>query len=103
MFTKILNPAQAADNTIKDAANTFSGLNQNKVDQIIGYWLGIFMWLVGIVTFVMVMYTAYLFMSAGADEANLKKAKAYLLWSAVGAVVLILSLSVIAFTKSFLE
>ena len=91
------------DNTIKNAADGFEKtLNQSFFIKLLNTWAGDFLWLVGILTFVMVMYSAYLFMSAGADDQNIAKAKKYLLYSIVGAVVLILSLSVVSFSRSWL-
>ena len=81
-----------ADQSIKDASDSFANLNQAGFLAILNYWMSIFMWLVCILTFLVMLYTAFLYMSAGANEENAKKAKKFLIWGIVGAVVLILSL-----------
>jgi heme/copper-type cytochrome/quinol oxidase subunit 2 len=94
--------ALAADESLKTASDSFANLNQTGFLAILNYWTGIFMWLVGILTFLVILYAAVLYMSAGANEENAKKAKKFLIWGMVGAVILVLSLSIVSFTRSFL-
>lgn len=91
-----------ADQSIKNASDSFKNLDQAGFLAILNYWVGIFMWLVGVLTFLIMLYVAVLYMSAGANEENAKKAKKFLIWGIVGAVVLILSLSIVSFTDSLL-
>lgn len=92
----------AADTSIKDSADQYANLDQTGFLAILNYWTGIFMWLVGILTFLVMLYAAFLYMSAGANEENAKKAKKFLIWGLVGAVIEILSLSVVAITKNLI-
>ncbi|MEK7117447.1 MAG: hypothetical protein AAB861_01595 [Patescibacteria group bacterium] len=92
----------AADTSIKDASDSFKDLDQTGFLAILNYWMSIFMWLVGILTFLVMLYVAFLYMSVGANEENAKKAKKFLIWGMVGAVILILSLSVVAITKNLI-
>ena len=94
--------AFAADESIKDASDSFANLNQAGFLAILNYWMNIFMSLVGILTVVIMLYVAFLYMSAGTNEENAKKAKKFLIWGLVGAVVLILSFYIVSFTGSLL-
>ena len=94
--------AFSADTSIKDASDSFANLDQTGFLAILNYWTGIFMWLVGILTFLVMLYAAVLYMSAGANEENAKKAKKFLIWGMVGAVIEILSLSIVAITKNLI-
>lgn len=95
--------AVADSQSIKDASDAFSNLDKAGFLAILNYWVGIFMWLVGILTFLVMLYVAVLYMSAGANEENAQKAKKFLIWGLVGAVVLILSLSIVSFTSSLIK
>lgn len=99
----IFATTDSSTNPIKDAADSFKDLDQAGFLKILNYWVGIFMWLVGILTVLVILYAAVLYMSAGMKEENAKKAKKFLIWGVVGAVVLILSLSIVSFTSSLLN
>ena len=105
MFSFLLSIAQAAiDTTIKDQADAFGEKLKDpaELNSLISQWLGWWMGLVGILTFLVILYSAVLFMSAGANEANAQKAKKFLIWGIVGAIVLVLSISVVSIAKNLL-
>jgi hypothetical protein len=89
--------------SVKDASDSFSNLDKAGFLAILNYWVGIFMWLVGVLTFLVMLYVAVLYMTAGANEKNAEKAKKFLIWGIVGAVVLVLSFSIVSFTSSLIK
>ncbi len=56
--------------------------------------------LVGVASVVFLMYGAYLYMSSGQNEENLKKAKTSLIYGIIGAVVAVLAFSIFSFASS---
>ena len=59
--------------------------------------------LIGVASLIFLLYGAYMYMSAGQNEDNLKKAKASVLYGIIGAVVAVLAFSVFTFAKSLIE
>ncbi len=108
MNSFLIKFAQAAeDTTILDKANEFGEKGATPLDQagvlgIANTFMSIWLWLVGILAFLFILYSAYLFMAGGIDEDNTKKAKKFLLYGIIGSVILILSLSIVGFSGSLL-
>ena len=101
--------AQAAvdDTTIVNEANKFGEGGATPLDQagilgIVNTFMSVWLWLVGILAFLCILYSAYLFMTSGLDEDNAKKAKKFLLYGIIGSIVLILSLSIVSFSGSLI-
>ncbi len=62
-------------------------------------------WFAGLVflaSVLMVIYAAYLYITAGLDEKNIEKAKKTLLYAVIGTIVALLSFAVVSFSRSFL-
>ncbi len=73
------------DKEYKDASSTT--LVQNKV----GYFLNIIISFVGMLFFLLMLYGGFLFMTSAGDTGTLKKAKGYMIYSAIGVIVIVLS------------
>lgn len=56
--------------------------------------------LVGVASLIFLMYGAYLYMSSGQNEENLKKAKNSVIYGIIGAIVAILAFSIFKFALS---
>ena len=68
----------------------------------VGVYLNYAVALIGVIAVVMLLYGAYLYMSAGANEDNAKKGKNAIIYGVIGAVVAVLAFSVFSFAKSLL-
>ncbi len=94
----------AESGPIIDAANRFANLD---TDQLISIILTIASWfliLVGLIGVIMVLWSAFQFVTAGAGkEEQITKAKKTLTYSLIGVVIAILAFSVVTFTNSLLE
>lgn len=65
---------------------------------------GIYNWIVGIifvVAIIMVLYAAFLYMTAGASETTLGKSKTALIYAIIGIAVAVLALSIKPFLITF--
>lgn len=91
----------AEDTSIKDAADTLKDLDQAKFVGFFNSFAGWFLAAVGLVAFVVILYAAFLFMSGGFNEDNIKKAKKFLIYGLVGSVILVLSLAIFSFVGSW--
>lgn len=69
------------------------------ITSIVNYVIGI----VAIIAVVMIVYAGYLYITAGMNEDNVKKAKTMLLWGVIGVVIVVLSYSIVTFATSFLS
>ncbi|MCR4322939.1 MAG: hypothetical protein NUV61_02530 [Candidatus Azambacteria bacterium] len=61
-----------------------------------------FSWGIALVAVVMGLYSGFLFITARGEPAQLKTARATLLWAVIGIAVAVLAFSIIAITKSIL-
>ena len=71
----------------------------NTLDTILNWFVA----LLGLASVVFLLYGAYMYMSAGQNEENLKKAKATVLYGVIGAVVAIVAFSVFKFAAGFIS
>lgn len=67
-----------------------------KLGTIINYIVA----LVGVASLIFLMYGAYLYMSSGQNEENLKKAKNSVIYGIIGAIVAILAFSIFKFASN---
>ena len=91
----------AEDPSIKDAANALKDLDQAQFVGFFNSFAGWFLAAVGLVAFVVILYAAFLFMSGGFNEDNIKKAKKFLIYGLVGSIILVLSLAIFSFVGSW--
>ena len=64
---------------------------------------GILIYIIGIGGFIGIVYTGFLFLTAGGDEKNLEKAKKSFLYIAIGLVAGTLSYSIISIVEAILK
>ncbi len=69
-----------------------------KVATIINYFLAV----VSVVATIMVIYGGFLYVTAGANEDNTKKAKSMLLYGIIGLVIAGVAFSIVSFANSLL-
>ncbi len=92
-----------ANAQIKDASDQFENLDKNQLVDIALSFAEWFLIVLGVLAVIMVLYGAFLYIIAGGQEDNIKKAKNVLIYAIIGVVVAILAFSVVAFTKSLFE
>ena len=100
-FFRAVDTAETEEDIIRamNAGENFTVTNLwTQIGTIVNWVVG----LVGIAALVFLMYGAYMYMSAGQNEDNLKKAKASVTYGIIGAVVAVLAFSIFAFAKSLL-
>ncbi len=115
LFMVLIAPAivfaAAPDSTlgkITDSATTGIATDSNSADYadvntITGKITGVvnwFSWGIALVSVVMGLYAGFLFITARGEPAQLKTARATLLWAIIGVAVAVLAFSIIAITKS---
>jgi hypothetical protein len=66
-------------------------------------WVNWIVALVGIVSVILLLYGAVMYMTAGQNEEHLKKAKNSVVYGIIGAVVAVLSFSIFSFAKSLMS
>ncbi|MBU4315145.1 Ig-like domain-containing protein [Patescibacteria group bacterium] len=86
--------AQAAEGL--DQVGTASGLMQTDLPTLIGNIIKVFLSILGIIFLVLTLYAGYLWMTAGGDDEQVKKAKDVLINATIG---LIITLSAYAITS----
>lgn len=66
----------------------------------VGVWVNWITAIIGVAALIFLLYGAYMYISAGQNEDNLKKAKASVLYGVIGAVVAVLAFSIFSFARS---
>lgn len=59
--------------------------------------------IIGLIAVILIVYGGYLYITAGGDEENLKKARNTLVYGVIGVVVAILAFAIVSFAASFLS
>ena len=72
------------------------GTIANKITDLVNW----FSWGIALVSVVMGLYAGFLFITARGEAAQLKTARATLLWAVIGVAVAVLAFSIIAITKA---
>lgn len=70
----------------------------DKVATIINYFLAV----VSVVATIMIIYGGFLYVTAGANEDNTKKAKSMLLYGVIGLIIAGVAFSIVSFSNSLL-
>ena len=83
--------------TVPTTVTTFTKTNLFTQIGVLVNWV---VALVGIAALVFLMYGAYLYMSSGSNEDNLKKAKTSVIYGIVGAIIAILAFAIFSFAAS---
>ena len=68
----------------------------------VGVYLNYAVALIGIISVVMLLYGAYLYMTGGASEDNAKKAKTAVIYAVIGGVIAVLAFSIFSIAKSLI-
>ncbi len=108
LFWKITTPAvlalhglSALAQTIPDVAPSTitdkTGL-ENKITSILNSVIG----LLGIVVVVLIVYAGFLYVTAGTNEDNTKKAKSIFTYAMIGLVIAVLSYTIVNVAVSFI-
>lgn len=91
------------DSATAGVATDSSGTSYESVDTITGKITDLvnwFSWGIALVSVVMGLYAGFLFITARGEAAQLKTARATLLWAVIGVAVAVLAFSIIVITKS---
>ena len=94
------DPGVITPPTVPTGVTTFTKSNLWTQIGIVVNWV---VALIGIASLIFLLYGAYMYMSSGQNEDNLKKAKSTLLYGVIGAVVAVLAFSIFTFSKSLVE
>lgn len=96
--------AYAAQSPIQEAADKFKDLDANGLVSIILSVASWFLLLIGLIAVVMVLWSAFQFVTAGGgNEEQVVKARKTLVYSLIGVVIAILAFSVVTFTNSIIS
>jgi len=88
-----VNPANVGKDpyTSSDIGQLFAGLVN---------W---FAWFIALVSVVMGLYAAFLFITGGGDEAKLKKAKDVFIYTIIGIIVAMISFGIVTIAKMLIQ
>ena len=85
----------SASNEAKKAAGCLvnKGTVENKVTEVIN----IFLYVVGVVAVIMIIYGGFLFMTSAGDAGKVQKAKNAILYSVIGLAIVVLAYAIVNF------
>ncbi|MBU4453032.1 hypothetical protein L6260_01825 [Candidatus Parcubacteria bacterium] len=78
------------------------GFAQTDIAFFVGRIIGVAMTIVGVLLLVLIIYSGFLWMTAGGDKEKVKKAQDYLLNSVIGLIIILVAYSITWFVVSAL-
>ncbi len=80
-----------------DAVQSSSGLGDKELDETLGQLINVLLGLLGLIFLVLVIYSGFLWMTAGGDEKAVGKAKSILITAVIGLVILLSAYAISSF------
>lgn len=107
-FGLLASQVHAATTTLKtgeisnnlDAVGGESGLGNQPLETTLGMLISVLLGLLGIIFLVLVIYSGFLWMTAGGDEKKVGKAKQIMISSVIGLVILLSAYAISSFVLS---
>lgn len=93
----VSSPALAISTGLEETAEKAGVKVDAEPAEIIGQFLKVFIGFLGIVLLVVIIYGGFLWMTAGGDETQVEKAKAWILNGIIGLIIVLLAYAVTDF------
>lgn len=91
------NPFQNAQNLANEVGSN-AGITSNRtLPQIVGQIINIILGFLGIVLLLLILYAGFLWMTAGGDEGQVKKARQYIANAVIGLIVIVAAFAISTF------
>jgi len=104
LFIKSANAADGlVESGLKNSAKTARLSTKASLPQIIGNILNYLLGFVGVILLIMLIYGGILWMTAGGNEENTKKAKGYIVNSIIGLIVVLASYAILRYVYDALD
>ncbi|RMD51547.1 hypothetical protein D6827_02080 [Candidatus Parcubacteria bacterium] len=88
LFAKASQFTSVLDNTAKAVYGSASG-NESDITSIISTIINVFLSILGIVLLVLILYSGFLWMTAGGNSDKVKKARSYLMNAIIGLIIIL--------------
>ncbi|MBU4453033.1 pilin [Candidatus Parcubacteria bacterium] len=99
----LVMPVYAQVDTYLDDIGTSAGLSDNSLEDTIGSLINIILTFLGIVLLVLVIYAGFLWMTAGGDAEQTKKAKDYMINAVIGLIIVLAAYAISSFVITALQ
>ncbi len=96
------NPFQQAQNLVGNVAQSANVGQQQELPVIVGRIINVILGFLGIILLVLVLYAGFLWMTAGGNEDQVKKAKQYITNSVIGLIVIVAAFAISYFVLNSL-
>ncbi|MDL1953413.1 hypothetical protein FBR07_04530 [Candidatus Uhrbacteria bacterium UHB] len=96
------NPFQQAQNLVGNVAQSANVGQQQELPVIVGRIINVILGFLGIILLVLVLYAGFLWMTAGGNEDQVKKAKQYITNSVIGLIVIVAAFAISNFVLNSL-
>ena len=96
-FALVSSPALAISTGLEETAEKAGVKVDADPAEIVGQFLKVFIGFLGIVLLVVIIYGGFLWMTAGGDETQVQKAKAWILNGIIGLIIVLLAYAITNF------
>lgn len=80
-----------------DGIGSQTGLSDNSLPEIVGNLVNVFLGILGLILFLLVLYSGFLWMTAGGNTERVDKAKKYLINAVIGLVITVAAYAISGF------